>query len=145
MTPDEMAKVRPRLAAFTAEMLGGLARRDQRATGEVYLRGLLLDGQRKSMQPMAGRLGVDHQRLQQFITSSTWDDAEVRQRLAGWAQETIGPDAFVLDDVGFPKDGLDSPGVARMYTDVQRRVGQDRQLPDRRQRAPGHRPRLGSG
>jgi SRSO17 transposase len=123
MTPDEMAKVRPRLAAFTAEMLGGLARRDQRATGEVYLRGLLLDGQRKSMQPMAGRLGVDHQRLQQFITSSTWDDAEVRQRLAGWAQETIRPDAFVLDDVGFPKDGLDSPGVARMYSGALGKTG----------------------
>jgi DDE superfamily endonuclease len=41
------------------------------------------------------RLGVDHQRLQQFITSSTWDDSEVRQRLARWAQQTIRPDAFV--------------------------------------------------
>jgi SRSO17 transposase len=123
MTPEEMAKVRPRLAAFTAEMLGGLARRDQRATGEVYLRGLMLDGQRKSMQPMAGRLGVDHQRLQQFITSSTWDDAQVRRRLAGWAQERIGPDAFVIDDVGFPKDGLDSPGVARMYSGALGKTG----------------------
>ena len=64
MTPDEMAKIRPRLEAFAVRMLGGLARRDQRATGEVYLRGLMLDGQRKSMQPMAARLGVDHQRLQ---------------------------------------------------------------------------------
>jgi hypothetical protein len=39
--------------------------------GELYVRGLLTDGRRKSMQPMAERLGVDHQRLQQFITSST--------------------------------------------------------------------------
>jgi SRSO17 transposase len=123
MTPDEMARVRPRLEAFAAWMLGGLARRDQRATGEVYLRGLMLDGQRKSMQPMADRLGVDHQRLQQFITSWTWDDAEVRRRLAGWAQETIGPDAFVIDDVGFPKDGLDSPGVARMYSGALGKTG----------------------
>src|SRR5512132_1896005 len=123
MTPDEMNQVRPRLEAFAARMLGGLARRDQRATGELYLRGLLLDGQRKSMQPMAQRLGVDHQRLQQFITSSTWDDAEVRQRLAGWAQQTIGPDAWVLDDVGFPKDGLDSPGVARMYSGALGKTG----------------------
>src|SRR5512132_1699805 len=123
MTPDEMNQVRPRLEAFAARMLGGLARRDQRATGELYLRGLLLDGQRKSMQPMAQRLGVDHQRLQQFITSSTWDDAEVRQRLAEWAQQTIGPDAWVLDDVGFPKDGLDSPGVARMYSGALGKTG----------------------
>jgi SRSO17 transposase len=123
MTPDEMQEIRPRLEAFAAEMLGGLTRRDQRATGELYVRGLLLDGQRKSMQPMAARLGVDHQRLQQFITSSTWDDAEVRQRLAGWAQQTIDPDAFVVDDVGFPKDGLDSPGVARMYSGTLGKTG----------------------
>jgi SRSO17 transposase len=123
MTPDEMAKIRPRLEAFAAQMLGGLARRDQRATGEMYLRGLMLDGQRKSMQPMAARLGVDHQRLQQFITSSTWDDGQVRRRLAGWAQQTIAPDAFVVDDVGFPKDGLDSPGVARMYSGALGKTG----------------------
>ena len=43
--------------------------------GELYARGLLTDGQRKSMVPMAARLGADHQRLQQFITSSTWDYA----------------------------------------------------------------------
>ena len=41
-----------------------LPRKDQRAKGELYLRGLLTDGQRKSMQPMAQRLGVDHQGLQ---------------------------------------------------------------------------------
>jgi SRSO17 transposase len=44
----------------------------------VYLRGLLTDGQRKSMVAMAARLGTDHQRLQQFITSSAWDYAAVR-------------------------------------------------------------------
>jgi len=63
-------------------MLGGLARKDQRAAGELYARGLLTDGRRKSMQPMAARLGVDHQRLQQFITSSAWDYAAVRRKVA---------------------------------------------------------------
>ena len=62
MTPQEIAEVRPRLLDFAAEMLGGLPRKDQRAAGELYVRGLLTDGQRKSMQPMAARLGVDHQR-----------------------------------------------------------------------------------
>src|SRR6266545_5636817 len=65
MTPEQIAQVRPRLVEFTAGMLGGLARSDQRAAGELYVRGLLTDGRRKSMQPMAARLGVDHQRLQQ--------------------------------------------------------------------------------
>ena len=44
MTPQEIAEVRPRLLEFTAGMLGGLARSDQRAAGELYVRGLLTDG-----------------------------------------------------------------------------------------------------
>src|SRR3954453_6890712 len=123
MTPEEMDQVRPRLVAFAAEMLGGLARSDQRATGELYVRGLMLDGKRKSMQPMAARLGVDHQRLQQFVTSSTWDHVEVRKRIARWADEFIVPEAYVIDDSGFPKDGSDSPGVARMYSGTLGKVG----------------------
>src|SRR3954468_17994738 len=123
MTPEEMDQVRPRLVAFAAEMLGGLARAEQRATGELYLRGLMLDGKRKSMQPMAARLGVDHQRLQQFLTSSTWDHVEVRKRLARGGQGFIGPDAYVIDDTGFPKDGADSPGVVRMYSGTLGKVG----------------------
>src|SRR2546421_6085560 len=62
-------------------MLDVLPRCDQRAKGELYVRGLLTDGPRKSMQPMAERLGVDHQQLQQFITSSTWDYERVRRTL----------------------------------------------------------------
>lgn len=77
--PQEIAEVRPQLAAFAAEMLGDLRRKDQRAAGELYALGLLTDGRRKSMVPMAARLGTDHQRLQQFITSSTWDYIAVRR------------------------------------------------------------------
>ena len=118
-----MAQVRPRLEAFAAEMLGGLARSDQRAKGELYLRGLLVDGKRKSMQPMAARLGVDHQQLQQFVTSSTWDHVEVRKRVARWADDFLDPEAYVIDDSGFPKDGSDSPGAARMYSGTLGKVG----------------------
>src|SRR3954451_15175704 len=67
MTPGELAAVRRRLEEFAAEMFASLARRDQRDKGATYVRGLLLDGRRKSMQPMAERLGVDHQGLQQFV------------------------------------------------------------------------------
>ena len=116
MTPDEIAEVRPRLLDFTAEMLGGLPRKDQRAAGELYVRGLLADGQRKSMQPMAERLGVDHQRLQQFITSSTWDYAAVRRNIARWFAAGQPVEALVIDDTGFPKDGTASPCVARQYS-----------------------------
>jgi SRSO17 transposase len=116
MTPQQIAEVRPRLAAFTAEMFGGLARKDQRAAGELYARGLLTDGRRKSMQPMAARLGVDHQRLQQFITSSTWDYAAVRRKVALDFAGSQPVEALVVDDTGFPKDGSASPCVARQYS-----------------------------
>jgi SRSO17 transposase len=123
MTPQEIAEVGPRLLEFTAGMLGGLARSDQRAAGELYVRGLLTDGRRKSMQPMAERLGVDHQRLQQFITSSTWDYAAVRRNVARWFASAQPVEALVVDDTGFPKDGAASPCVARQYSGTLGKVG----------------------
>jgi SRSO17 transposase len=123
MIPQEIAEVRPRLADFAFEMLGGLPRKDQRAAGELYVRGLLADGQRKSMQPMAARLGADHQRLQQFITSSTWDYAAVRRNVARWFAARQPADALVVDDTGFPKDGDASPCVARQYSGTLGKTG----------------------
>ncbi|MEV0058188.1 IS701 family transposase [Saccharopolyspora shandongensis] len=116
MIPAELDAVRDRLEDFAGEVFTSFSRREQRLNGGLYLRGLMLDGRRKSMQPMAERLGVDHQRLQQFITSSTWDYAAVRRRLAGRAMDVVAPEAFVLDDTGHEKDGDASPGVARQYT-----------------------------
>ena len=132
MTPEEIAEVRPRLLDFTAGMLGGLARKDQRAAGELYVRGLLTDGQRKSMEPMAARLGIDHQRLQQFITSSTWDYRAVRRNVARWFAASFPVEALVIDDTGFPKDG---ERVAVRGPAVFRDAGQDGKLPDRGERA----------
>ena len=76
--------------------------------------------QGQAMQPIAARLGVDHQQLQQFVTSSTWDHVEVRKRVARWADDFLDPDAYVI---GFPKDGSDSTGVARMYSGTLEKVG----------------------
>lgn len=115
MTPEELAAAREQLEEFAAEMFAPLSRSDQRDKGQTYVRGLLLDGRRKSMQPMAERLGVDHQGLQQFVSSSTWAVEPVRERLARRAVAVIGPEAWVVDDTGFPKDGTASPGVARQY------------------------------
>src|SRR3954462_7299257 len=123
MTPEDLAAVRERLEEFAAEMFAPLSRSDQRDKGQTYLRGLLLDGRRKSMQPMAERLGVDHQGLQQFVSSSTWAVEPVRARLARRAVALIAPDAWVVDDTGFPKDGTASPGVARQYCGSLGKVG----------------------
>src|SRR3954452_15397373 len=123
MTPEELAAARERLEEFAAEMFAPLSRSDQRLKGQTYVRGLLLDGRRKSMQPMAERLGVDQQGLQQFVSSSTWAVEPVRERLARRAVELIAPAAWVVDDTGFVKDGTASPGVARQYSGTLGKVG----------------------
>src|SRR3954451_17677978 len=104
-------------------MFAGLPRVDQRETGVRYLRGLMLDGQRKSMRPMAARLGVDHQQLQQFLTSSTWDVIGVRRRVAAAAGDLVAPRGWGGDDTGFAKDGPASACVARQYSGTLGKVG----------------------
>jgi hypothetical protein len=84
-------------------MYAPLARCDQRAKGEQYVRGLLLEGRRKSIQPMAARLpDGEEQGLQQFITDSPWEDAPVRRRLARRMTAEIDPAGWMVDDTGLP-------------------------------------------
>jgi SRSO17 transposase len=117
MTPAELARVRRRLVAFAEAVFEPLARADQRRWGECYLRGLMLDGKRKSIQPMASRLADgNEQALQQFVSQSPWDWRPVRQRLAQQMTAVLDPDAWVVDDTGFPKYGTASVGVARQYS-----------------------------
>src|SRR4051812_37467991 len=75
------------------------------------------------MQPMAERLGGDHQGPQQFLSSSPGAVEPVRERLAHRAVEVIAPEAWVVDDTGFVKDGTASPGVARQYSGTLGKVG----------------------
>lgn len=101
---------------FAAEMYRPLGRCDQRAKGEQYVRGLLLEGRRKSIQPMAARLpDGDEEGLQHFITDSPWDDVPVRRRLALRMCAEIEPEGWIVDDTGLAKDGRFSPGVAHQY------------------------------
>src|SRR4051794_3221972 len=112
----ELAARRAALVEFAELMYAPLARCDQRAKAEQYVRGLLLEGRRKSIQPMAARLpDGDEQGLQQFITDSPWQDTPVRRRLARRMTAEIEPEGWVIDDTGLPKDGRCSPGVARQY------------------------------
>jgi len=107
---------RAALIEFAAEMYRPLVRCDQRAKGEQYVRGLLLEGRRKSIQPMAARLpDGDEEGLQNFITDSPWDDEPVRRRLARRMTAEIEPEGWIVDDTGLPKDGRFSPGVAHQY------------------------------
>src|SRR3954464_129561 len=101
---------------FAAGMYRPLVRRDQRAKGEQYVRGLLLEGRRKSIQPMAARLpDGDEEGLQHFICDSPWDEEPVRRRVARRMTAEIAPEGWIVDDTGLPKDGRFSPGVAHQY------------------------------
>jgi SRSO17 transposase len=94
--------------------LESLPRKDQRARGECYLRGLMLNGRRKSIEPMAARLGgeVHYQALHHFVAVSPWDWRPVRRRLAERLVAELQPTAWVVYDTGFPKDGDHSVGCS---------------------------------
>jgi SRSO17 transposase len=124
VTPAQLRRIRTRLGAFAEDIFAPIPRKDQRRWGHSYLRGLLLDGKRKSIQPMATRLArgdpdadadAIEQALQQFVNQSPWDPAAVRRRLAERMTAAIHPQAWVIDDTGFPKFGRHSVGVARQY------------------------------
>jgi SRSO17 transposase len=124
MTPAQLRRVRARLLTFAQDIFEPIPRKDQRRWGQTYLRGLLLDGKRKSIQPMAARLARGdpaadayalEQALQQFVNQSPWDPVPVRRRLAQRMTTALAPDAWVIDDTGFPKFGRHSVGVAPQY------------------------------
>lgn len=89
------AAVKERLEVFAGEVLGEAMNRPvQVVNGGLYLRGLIEQGPRKSLEPMVARLGgqADYQSLQQFVADSPWDPAAVvrRGRRAGGARDRGG-------------------------------------------------------
>jgi SRSO17 transposase len=106
------------LDAWLEPFLSATGRKTRRTWAPLYLRGLLGPGERKSLQPMAARLGLSgHDQLQHFIASPAWDDGPLWRVLAEKADELLGgPDAaLVIDDTALPKQGALSVGVARQY------------------------------
>ncbi len=120
------AAVRERLEAFASEVLTEAMNRPvQMQNGERYLRGLLEQGPRKSLEPMVARLGehADYQSMQQFLADSPWDPAAVVRSVAERVCPEIAVEAWVLDDTGFPKGGKRSPGVKRQYSGTLGKIG----------------------
>ncbi len=123
---DDPLAVAERLEAFGIEVLCEAVNRPvQLANGGVYLRGLIEDGARKSLEPMVARMGgeADYESLQNFLAVSTWDPALVVRAVAERVAPRIAVQAWVLDDTGFPKDGKHSPGVKRQYSGTLGKIG----------------------
>jgi SRSO17 transposase len=106
------------LDAWLEPFLGAMGRKTRRTWAPLYLRGLLGPGERKSLQPMAARLGLTgHDQLHHFISSPAWDDAPLWRVLAREADRLVGGAGAVLvvDDTALPKKGTLSAGVERQY------------------------------
>jgi SRSO17 transposase len=124
MTPTALKKLDRELTQFLDEMITGMGRPERRSAMAHYITGLLLDGERKSVQPMATRLSANaaeadamRQRLQDCVGVSPWSDEEMMRRLASKLErEMPGIEAFVVDDTGFAKKGEYSVGVTRQYS-----------------------------
>jgi SRSO17 transposase len=122
VSPDAGSEVR--FQAYLSTLSEVIGHADRIEPLHRYCTGLLLPGERKSIEPMAARLDplqvqATHQSLHHFIAKAPWSDAAV---LAAVREQVLpaltrhGPiTAWILDDTGFPKKEKPSVGVARQY------------------------------
>ncbi|MCC6414745.1 MAG: IS701 family transposase [Opitutaceae bacterium] len=117
MTPHEVAALDRRLDHFLADLTESLGRSERHRWAKVYLQGLLMDGERKSIEPLAERIaGADVQALRQFVGQSPWAVELIQQRLAEKVADLLSePEVWMIDETSFPKAGEASVGVARQY------------------------------
>jgi len=124
MTPE----VHARMADFFEKRIGQhLRRSEQRASFATYALGIVGEGERKSVEPIAARITGDaqtckrmHDNLLHFIGRSPWSDRLVRREAARYGiealQEREPVTTWIIDDTGFLKQGQHSVGVQRQYT-----------------------------
>jgi len=106
----------PEFTKFMAPLVATLGRSERRRAATHYVEGLLMPGQRKSIEPLAARLGVDAQSLQQLLTSSPWSDEALWQAIREEVIPHLEPlEAWVVDETGWLKQGQHSVGVSRQY------------------------------
>jgi SRSO17 transposase len=113
-----------RFSAYVERLSACLGHADRVGPFRSYCTGLLLPGERKSVEPMAarvspGRTSAAHQSLLHFVGQSPWDETA----LLGAVRRAVLPvltarraiEAWIVDDTAFPKKGRHSVGVARQY------------------------------
>src|SRR5512134_857393 len=122
VSPDAGSEIR--FQAYINALSEEIGHADRIAPLRRYCTGLLLPGERKSIEPMAARLDprqvqATHQSLHHFVAKAPWDDAAVLTAVCEQVLPALtrhGPiTAWILDDTSFPKKGTHSVGVARQY------------------------------
>ncbi len=113
-----------RLMSYVEGLAGALGHADRVTPFRSYCTGLLLPGDRKSVEPMAakvapGRVQAAHQSLHHFVPKADWSDdavlAAVRARVLPVMAQRGAIRGWMFDDTGMPKKGTHSVGVARQY------------------------------
>jgi SRSO17 transposase len=120
------ARTRERLAEFVGEMVSALPHVRQRENALVYVRGLIEQGGRKSLQPTLFRLeesSARYESLQQFLADSPWQPELLVRACAERVAPELGLLAWVVDDTGIGKQGKHSPGVKRQYSGTLGKIG----------------------
>ena len=113
-----------RFAAYLDSLARAAGHADRAVPLESYCTGLLLPGERKSVEPMAARLAPEdvrrvHQSLHHFVANAPWSDEALLERVRHSvlpAMKRNGPVvAWIVDDTGLVKKGTHSVGVVRQY------------------------------
>ncbi|MCA6111371.1 transposase, partial [Bradyrhizobium cenepequi] len=113
-----------RFAAYVDGLVSVIGHADRAKPLRDYCVGLMLPGERKSVEPMAAitspeRTAAQHQSLLHFVGRGGWSDEKVMAKVREMVQPKIerhgAIEAWIIDDTGFPKKGRHSVGVARQY------------------------------
>ena len=107
----------PSLEDYMAPFMSYFHRSEGRELAESYVSGLLMNGERKSVEPMSERVKASERGMQRLLSQVKWDEEGVlstyQDRLLAVTSDPMG--LLLFDDTGFPKKGLESVCVARQY------------------------------
>jgi SRSO17 transposase len=126
MVEMSASEPRERLLGFVAEVVRPLPHLRQRENALLYVRGLVEQGGRKSLQPTLFRLEetpARYESMQQFLADSPWEPELLVRACAERVAPEIGVVAWIVDDTGIVKDGKHSPGVKRQYSGTLGKIG----------------------
>ena len=121
---DATSENEARFSAYVEALAGVIGHTNRVGPLTDYCIGLILPGERKSVEPMAAviaptRASAEHQSLLHFVGQSRWSDeavlAKVRELVLPAIESSGRIEAWIVDDTGFPKKGVHSVGVARQY------------------------------